>query len=103
MARNIDGVILRGCEIVQQLDPEYWIGWESEAEAIRKGDIKTIVHKIVSCLHEHGIIVAEIHGIIHDKDEHEYINPSTLLSTLMLLELDDFVRSLFGKQYFPAE
>ena len=78
MARNIDGVILRGCEIVQQLDPEYWIGWENEAEAIRKGDIKTIVHKIVYCLHEHGIIVAEIHGIIHDKDEHEYINPSTL-------------------------
>ena len=27
---------------------------------------------------------------------------SALMSTLMLLELDDYVRSLFGKKYFPA-
>lgn len=53
--------------------------------------------EIVRFLREHGGTDADTLAEVLD------IDLSTLLSTLTLLELEGFVTSLFGKQYYPAE
>lgn len=52
---------------------------------------------IVQYLREHGGTDVDTLAEVLDMDL------SALLSTLTLLELDDYVTSLFGKHYFPAE
>lgn len=56
--------------IVQQLDIEYWIGWDEKyIDEANKGNIHPLLEEVVRRFNEDGCIVSEAHGIIHDKDE----------------------------------
>lgn len=57
--------------IVQQLDEEYWIGWQ-DTEPIKlakEGDCHPLLEAVVKRLNNGGITVGEAYGIVHDKDE----------------------------------
>lgn len=56
--------------IVQQLDPEYWIGWEPKLiEEANKGNLQPMLKELLNRFENSGTEVSDLHGIIHDKDE----------------------------------
>lgn len=59
---------LRGCEIVQYLDKDYFKWLPDDLKCIEQGDRETILRTIGRKLQHNGIEPFEMHIIIHDKD-----------------------------------
>lgn len=57
--------------LVQQLDTDYYDWTDEEKKAIESKDCLAITNVIGERLHAAGMIVAEMHCIIHDKDNRE--------------------------------
>lgn len=57
--------------LVQQLDADYYNWTDEEKKAIENKDALSIVNIIGNRLHSAGMIVAEMHAIIHNKDMRE--------------------------------
>lgn len=57
--------------LVQQLDPDFWLGWvdKTPIELSQNGDCRPLLQEVVNRLNKEDIPVAESYGIIHDKDE----------------------------------
>ena len=63
---------LTACMIVQQLDKEFFTGWtDEELKAIEDADPIAIGTIIFNKLSAQGMIIEEMHTIIHDKDVRE--------------------------------
>lgn len=55
--------------IVQQLEPEFWIGWDERIiEDAQDGNLKPLLEELVKRFEKGGCIVSEAYAIIHDKD-----------------------------------
>ena len=55
--------------IVQQLEPEFWIGWDEKIiEDAQDGNLKPLLEELVKRFDKGGCIVSEAYAIIHDKD-----------------------------------
>lgn len=56
--------------LVQQLDDEYWLDFDTEPlENARDGNCRLLLEAVIKKLNNNDIQVVEAHGIIHDKDE----------------------------------
>ena len=56
--------------LVQQLDDEYWLDFDTEPlENARNGNCRLLLEAVIKRLNNNDIQVVEAHGIIHDKDE----------------------------------
>ncbi|WP_270290011.1 Rep family protein [Enterococcus casseliflavus] len=56
--------------IVQQLEPEFWVGWdESIIKEAKNSNIRPLMEELVDLFNKNGCEVSEAYGIIHDKDE----------------------------------
>lgn len=57
--------------LVQQLDPDFWLGWVDKTPILlsQNGDCRPLLQEVVNRLNKEDIPVAESYGIIHDKDE----------------------------------
>lgn len=55
--------------LVQQLEPEFWIGWNDVIiEEAHNGNIRPLIEELVKRFEKDGCEVNEAHGILHDKD-----------------------------------
>ncbi|MDQ8273004.1 Rep family protein [Enterococcus faecium] len=55
--------------LVQQLEPEFWIGWNDVIiEEAHNGNIRPLIEELVKRFEKDGCEVNEAYGILHDKD-----------------------------------
>ncbi|MGI6154393.1 MAG: Rep family protein [Enterococcus lemanii] len=55
--------------IVQQLKPEFWIGWDEKIiEDAKNGNLQPLLEELVKRFEKGGCIVSEAYAILHDKD-----------------------------------
>ena len=55
--------------LVQQLEPEFWIGWDKDIiENAHRGNIRLLIEELVKRFEKNSCEVNEAYGIIHDKD-----------------------------------
>lgn len=55
--------------LVQQLEPEFWIGWDDVIiEEAHNGNIRPLIEELVKRFEKDGCEVNEAYGILHDKD-----------------------------------
>ncbi|EOB2826153.1 Rep family protein [Enterococcus faecalis] len=55
--------------LVQQLEPEFWIGWDDATiEEAHNGNIRPLIKELVKRFEKDGCEVTEAYGILHDKD-----------------------------------
>lgn len=57
--------------LVQQLDPDFYDWSPEEKEAVESKDVRVITNIIGQRLYDAGMVVAEMHCIVHDKDMRE--------------------------------
>lgn len=63
---------LTACQITQQFDPKYFIGWtDDEKKAVKDKDIQQIASIFVKRAYDKGYAVEECHIIDHNKDQQE--------------------------------
>lgn len=55
--------------LVQQLEPEFWIGWNDVIiEEAHNGNIRPLIEELLKRFEKDGCEVNEAYGILHDKD-----------------------------------
>ncbi|MFT8824998.1 MULTISPECIES: Rep family protein [Lactobacillaceae] len=55
--------------IAQQLQPEFWHGWDEQAIIqAQNGDARSLLDNVVKRLDNSNVLVSEAYGIIHNKD-----------------------------------
>lgn len=69
MARKENDLTI--CAITQQLDDEFWDWTDEEKEAIKNKELHKIMNIIGQRMFDNNMLIAEMHGIIHDKDLRE--------------------------------
>lgn len=84
--------------LVQQLKPEFWIGWDEEIiKKVQGGDIRLLIEELIRRFENGGCEVEEAYGIVHDKDEISVWNTTEMKNIVEFKEKHVHLLFKFGK------
>lgn len=84
--------------LVQQLEPEFWIGWDVDIiEEANNGNLRPLIAELVKRFEKDSCEVNEAYGILHDKDVISIWNQSKMKNVEELKAKHVHILVKFGK------